>query len=133
MSRPQPLVRRLGLTANRCPSTDLRRLDLAIFGVPIFGGLLLASRNFFCAADADAVFAAAIRDKRNTHRDLVDSNRCEFLVLAAGTGGRWHKKLHPLGSCTRALPRCVRTGDPSPIYAARVLASLVESPLSGLA
>ena len=33
----------------------------------------------------------AIRDKRNTYRDLVESNRCEFLVLAAGTGGRWHE------------------------------------------
>ena len=44
-----------------------------------------------CTEDAAAVFAAAIRDKRNTHRDLVDSNRCEFLVLAAGTGGRWHE------------------------------------------
>ena len=44
-----------------------------------------------CAEDADAVFAAAIREKRNTYRDLVESNRCEFLVLAAGTGGRWHE------------------------------------------
>ena len=44
-----------------------------------------------CVDDADAVVAAAIRDKRNTYRDLVDSNRCEFLVLAAGTGGRWHE------------------------------------------
>ena len=44
-----------------------------------------------CAEDADAVFAAAIRDKRNTYRDLVESNLCEFLVLAAGTGGRWHE------------------------------------------
>ena len=33
----------------------------------------------------------AIRDKRNTYRDLVESNRCEFLVLAAGAGGRWHE------------------------------------------
>ena len=30
-----------------------------------------------------------IRD--STYSDLVDSNRCEFLVLAAGTGGRWHE------------------------------------------
>ena len=32
-----------------------------------------------------------IHEKRNTYRDLVESNRCEFLVLAAGTGGRWHE------------------------------------------
>ena len=104
MSRPQPLVRRLGLTANRCPSTDLRRLDFAVFGLPIFGGLPPCADATIvsplsaesvphpgCAEDADAVFAAAIRDKRNTYRDLVESNRCEFLVLAAGTGDRWHE------------------------------------------
>ena len=49
------------------------------------------------AEDADVVFASAIRDKRNTYRDLVESNRCEFLVLAAGTGDRWHEDCQ---SCT---------------------------------
>ena len=49
-----------------------------------------------CAEDADTVFAAAIREKRNTYRDLVDSNCCEFHVLAAGTGGRWHEDCIPL-------------------------------------
>ena len=104
VSRPQPLVRRLGLTARRCPATDARRLDFAVFGLPIFGGLPLCADATIvsplsvegvphpgCAEDADAVFAAAIREKRNTYSDLVDSNRCAFLVLAAGTGGRWHE------------------------------------------
>ena len=36
------------------------------------------------------VLTGVIREKRNRYRDLVDSNRCEFLVLAVGTGGRWH-------------------------------------------
>ena len=43
VSRPQPLVRRLGLTAHRCPSTDLRWLDFAVVGLPIFGGLTLCA------------------------------------------------------------------------------------------
>ena len=30
-----------------------------------------------------------LRERRDC--DLVESNRCEFLVLAAGTGGRWHE------------------------------------------
>ena len=87
-----------------CPATDARRLDFAVFGLPIFGGLSLCADATIvspisvegvphpgCAEDADAVFAAAIREKRNTYRDLVESNRCEFLVLAAGTGGRRHE------------------------------------------
>ena len=43
VSRPQLLVRRLGLTARRCPATDARRLDFAVFGLPIFGGLPLCA------------------------------------------------------------------------------------------
>ena len=48
-------------------------------------------------------------------------------------GGRhWRplaRGLHPLGDCPRAPPRCVRTGCPSPFYAARVPAP----PLCGVA
>ena len=43
VSRPQPLVRRLGLTANRRLATDARRLDFVVFGLPIFGGLPLCA------------------------------------------------------------------------------------------
>jgi hypothetical protein len=35
-----------------------------------------------------ASFAAALRAKRRTYRDLIERNRCEFLGLTAGTGGR---------------------------------------------
>ena len=39
-----------------------------------------------CAENADAVFATAIRGKkRNTYRDLVESNRCELLA----NGSKW--------------------------------------------
>ena len=86
--RPQPLVCRLGLTANRCPAIDARRLYFAVFGLPISGGFPLCADATIvsplsaegvlhpgCAENADAVFAVAIRDRRNTYRDHVEINR----------------------------------------------------------
>ena len=39
------------------------------------------------------MFDHAIREKLATYHDLAASNRCAFLVLAAGTGGRWSDDL----------------------------------------
>ena len=102
VSRPQPLVRRLGLTGGSPELTDQRRIDFAVYGLPIFGGLPICVDATIvspisaegiphpgCTADHDAVFAAAKREKFDTYSDLVASDRCVFLVLAAGTGGRW--------------------------------------------
>ena len=46
-----------------------------------------------CTTDHDAAFIAAQRAKYATYADLVASDRCTFLVLAAGTGGRWSPDL----------------------------------------
>ena len=46
-----------------------------------------------CTTDHDAVFSAAQRAKFVTYADLVASDRCLFIVLAAGTGGRWSPDL----------------------------------------
>ncbi len=106
VSRPQPLVRRLGLSVAAPSSADLRRLDFAVYGLPLFGGLPICVDATIvspvsadgvphagCAADGDAVFQAAIRAKHATYWDLVASPHCHFLVLAAATGGRWSPEL----------------------------------------
>ena len=113
MSRPQPLVRRLGLAG--CAPDDQRRLDFAVYGLDIFGGLPLCVDATIvsplsaegvphpgCASDHDAVFAQAMRDKYAKYSDLVASDRCVFLVVAAGTGGRWSD------DCVRLLRELAR-------------------------
>ena len=106
LSRPQPLVRRLGLTGGVPNVADQRRIDFAVYGLPICGGLPLCVDATIvspisaegvphpsCTTDHDAVFVAAYRDKFETYSDLVASDRCQFIVLAAGTGGRWSPDL----------------------------------------
>ena len=55
-----------------------------------------------CTTDQDAAFPAAQREKYATYHDLVASNRCRFLVIAAGTGGRWSD------DCVRLLRKLAR-------------------------
>ena len=115
VSRPQPLVRRLGLTGRAPDLTDQRRIDFAVYGLDIFGGLPICIDATIvspistegvphsgCATDHDAVFTAAAREKYATYHDLVASNRCRFLVIAAGTGGRWSD------DCVRLLRELAR-------------------------
>ena len=42
VSRPNPLVRRLGLTDRPCRMDDRRKIEFAVFGLPVFGGLPIA-------------------------------------------------------------------------------------------
>ena len=73
------------------------------YGLPVFGGLPICADATIvspltdegvphpgCTHDADAVFDRAIAAKHAKYHDLVASRRCKLLVLAAGTGGRWH-------------------------------------------
>ena len=103
VSRPQPLVRRLGLTDRPCRNDDRRRLDFAVYGLPLYGGLPICADATIvspltvegvphagCTVDPDAVFDRAISAKHAKYHDLVASRRCALVVLAAGTGGRWH-------------------------------------------
>ena len=75
----------------------------AVFGLPTFGGLPICADATIvsplsvegvphpgCTVDPDAVFDHAISAKHSKYHDLVASRRCKLLVLAAGTGGRWH-------------------------------------------
>ena len=48
------------------------------------------------------MFTAAAREKYDKYHDLVASNRCRFLVIAAGTGGRWSD------DCVRLLRELAR-------------------------
>ena len=101
VSRPNPLVRRLGLTGLLRRMDGRRKIDFAVFCLPVFGGLPICADASIvslltmegvphprCTQDADAVFASAISEKRATFSDLVASRRYPFVVLAAGTGGR---------------------------------------------
>ena len=103
VSDPNRLVHHLGLTDRPCRMDDRRKVDFAVFGLPVLGVLPICADATIvsplttegvphprCTHDADAVFASAISEKRATFSDLVASRRCPFVVLAAGTGGRWH-------------------------------------------
>ena len=80
---------------------DRPKIDFAVFGLPIFGGLpICADANIVsplttegvshprCTHDADNVFDRAIDEKRDTYHDLVASRHSAFVILAARTGGR---------------------------------------------
>ena len=68
VSPPQPLVRRLGFTGRAPDLFNQRRIDFAVYGLDIFGGMpicidaTIVSPHPGCTTDHDAVFTAAQRE-----------------------------------------------------------------------
>ena len=106
------------------PAADGRRIEVLAQGLPCFGGAQLAVdvtlRSALTAsgdaqpraADEDgAVVEQAREDKENTYPELVSSRRCQLVVVAVETGGRWS---HETVAFVRQLA-CARARD-APAY-----------------
>ena len=101
-ARVQPNMYLRDMNLDGIAADDGRRLEVVANGLPLYHGKQLAIDATIVsplradgaararAASVDGVaIADAIRDKRNTYRELLRSRRCHMLVAPVEVGGRW--------------------------------------------
>ena len=87
VSRPQPLVRRLGLSVEAPSSADLRRLDFAVYGLPLFGGLpICVDATIVSPVSADGVPHSGCPGSATISRRGSGSSWTEFLCQTSSPG-----------------------------------------------